>query len=632
MKIVIASGKGGTGKTTIAVNLAIYIANTIKQTVNLLDCDVEAPNDHLFIKPHYFKEYPVTVTRPYINQERCTGCGKCVAICNYNVFAKVNNEILLFPEFCHSCGACSYFCPNQALLSNEVAVGSIKLAKQNNLTFIEGRLNIGEVVAPSIIRAVKQHCVDTSFNIIDAAPGTACTVVAAMQDADLVILVTEETVFGLHDLRLAVNLAAKLKLPVGVIINRALNNSELITNFCKQANIPIIEKIPLQAQYATSYAQGALLLEQFPEVANYFAHIWQYIIKARKTIPAVIATKPLGNEVIATMAAKSLANDAATAKAKKTVTIASANSQVINKPIEIAIVSGKGGTGKTTIASAMVELMAQQTITIVDTDVDAANLALLLEPVLMTSEPFVGGVKYFIKQELCLACGLCEQYCQVNAIKNSVDHGVTIDEFTCEGCGFCAKICPANAIVEQASVTGEIYGSTTKYGILTHAELAVGAENSGKLVAKVREQATKTAQQNTSDYVINDGPPGIGCPVVSAITGADVVLIVAEPTVAGVHDLTRILQLTQHFKIFTLVIINKVDLNIECAKQIVDIAKQYDRQIIGEIPYDLAVITALMQGKSIIQYGKGAAFTAINELWDKLLLQLGQVKKDKVAC
>jgi MinD superfamily P-loop ATPase len=608
MKVVIASGKGGTGKTTIAVNLATYISKLNKQTVRLLDCDVEAPNAHLFINPNYSKEYKVTVTRPQVNKEKCTSCGKCVAVCNYNVFAKVKNEILTFPELCHSCGACYYFCPKQALSTKTVEIGKIQLAEHTKLKFGEGILNIGETAAPIIINALKQHCLDNDFNIIDAAPGTSCSVVKAIEGADVAILITEETPFGLHDLQLAIKLTAKLKIPTGVIINRAFNKNKLITNFCQKFNIPLIGKIPFQQEYAKCYSQGELIIEQFSELEKEFHNILQYIHKLKEDSPPIIAAhSEYTNQLYIN---KSLGNN-----------------QKENKNIELVIISGKGGTGKTTIAGAIAELMQNQTI--VDSDVDAANLHLILNSQRIAIEDFIGGSKYNIDQNLCSSCGLCTQHCQFNAIDRDENNELTINKLKCEGCGFCAKVCPLEAILRQDLISGKTYISTTTLGKLSHAELEIGEANSGKLVAKVREQAKMLAQEHDSSFIVNDGPPGIGCPVISSITGADLVLIITEPTLAGIHDLTRTLELTQHFKIPALIVINKADLNIELASRIHNLVTQYKSQVIAEIPYDLNVVEALMQGKTIIRHGKGAAFTAIHKLWNELILKLKQINREK---
>ena len=606
MKVVIASGKGGTGKTTIAINLATYISSLNQQPVRLLDCDVEAPNAHLFIKPNYSHEYKVTVKRPFLNKKACTACGKCVSACNYNVFAKIKNDILVFPELCHSCGTCFHLCPKQALLAESVEIGKIQLSENNNsFYFGQGVLNIGESAAPVVITTLKKHCIEQAFNIIDASPGTSCSVVKAMEGSDVAILVTEPTPFGLSDLKLAINLTAKLGISTGVIINRSFNDDLLITNFCQKHNVPVIGKIPFQKEYAESYSRGEILINHFPELEHIFANIVDSIYKIKDLPPHKIKKDDI--HIISPY------------KDKEFNTFAQEH-----KVNELVIVSGKGGTGKTTIAGAIAELINNKIIA--DVDVDASNLPLVLDARIIREANFIGGKKYFIDASLCTSCGICKEHCQFNAIKTSPEGFLAIDKLACEGCGFCEKICPVQAILSKDSVCGKWYESSTNVGPLSHAKLEIGEENSGKLVAEVRKQAKYLANKHHADFILNDGPPGTGCPVISSITGASLILIVTEPTISGIHDMIRVLELANHFGIPAVVAVNKADLNLEQTHKIKEIALQHKSQVIAEIPFDIHVVQALMQGKTIIKYGKGTAIIAIHQLWNALKVKLKQIK------
>jgi len=212
----VASGKGGTGKTTVAVNLALSLNN-----VQLLDCDVEEPNCHIFIKPVFEHKNTVFIPIPCIDQTKCDECGRCQEVCVYNAVAIVNKKVLIFPELCHGCGSCTYFCPNDAIKEENKEIGVVEIGRKGDIQFIHGKLNIGKMMAPPVIREVKKHINKKKTVIIDVPPGTSCPVITAIKDTDFVILVTEPTPFGLNDLSLAVEVVRKLKIPFGVIINRS---------------------------------------------------------------------------------------------------------------------------------------------------------------------------------------------------------------------------------------------------------------------------------------------------------------------------------------------------------------------------------------------------------------------------
>jgi MinD superfamily P-loop ATPase len=293
-------------------------------------------------------------------------------------------------------------------------------------------------------------------------------------------------------------------------------------------------------------------------------------------------------------------------------------SQTADPVLEIGIISGKGGTGKTTLAASLAVLSKYKVLS--DTDVDAPDLHLLLAPSIVESHPFVGGKKYRIDENACTGCGDCARACHFEAIHSLADQGndaprYRIEALDCEGCGLCAHICPVQAISSQDSITGAWFVSRRRFGPIAHARLEIGEENSGKLVTKVRNRASELAVQHESRCVIGDGPPGMGCPVISSVSGLDLVVIVTEPTVSGVHDLRRVLELSDHFGVPARVVINKADLNPEQCKNIKKLAGQGNAACIGEIPFDPQVHQALMQGIPLVEFGQGPAARAIQRFW-----------------
>jgi len=270
--ISVASGKGGTGKTTIAVNLALSLSN-----VQLLDCDVEEPNCHIFIKPVFENKNTVFIPIPQVDSKKCDGCGRCQEFCAYNAIAVVNKEVLIFPELCHGCGSCAYFCPHGAIKETNKDIGIIEIGKSGEIQFIHGKLNIGMMMSPPVIRAVKKHINKKKTVIIDAPPGTSCPVITAINDTDFVILVTEPTPFGLNDLSLAVEVVRKLKIPFGVIINRSDLGNKKTDEYCVRENIPILMRIPFSKKIAEIYSRGDSIIETLPEYRENFQRLFENI-------------------------------------------------------------------------------------------------------------------------------------------------------------------------------------------------------------------------------------------------------------------------------------------------------------------------------------------------------------------
>ena len=287
---------------------------------------------------------------------------------------------------------------------------------------------------------------------------------------------------------------------------------------------------------------------------------------------------------------------------------------------EIVILSGKGGTGKTTIVGSFADLTKGKGLA--DCDVDAADLHLLLGPSEKQKNEFWSGQLACIDEESCTECGLCQEICRFNAIKD-----FKIDSVSCEGCGFCSHICPVEAIAMQENMSGYWFISETRYGLLVHARLGIAQENSGKLVAIVRQQARQIAEKEGKDFIISDGPPGIGCPVISSLSGTSLALLVTEPTLSGMHDLERVLGVCQHFDVPALVCINKYDLNEENTRQIERNCLSQGIEIAGKVPFDNVVTESIVQGIPVVEYSNGRVTREIERMWHTLSAILGNGEK-----
>lgn len=254
--IAVASGKGGTGKTTVAVHLAGLLAERGK-TVQYLDCDVEEPNGHLFLKPEIEKREEIGIPVPVVDAKKCSGCRRCSEVCQYNAIA-VLKTALVFPELCHGCGACTLICPTGALREEPRTIGVAETGRAGRIAFAQGRLQVGEPMSPPLIRAVKKARMEEAIAIFDAPPGTSCPVVATVRDADYVVLVTEPTPFGLNDLRLAVELMRGLRRSFGVVINRAGIGDDRVRVFCEAEGVPLLAEIPDDRRIAEAYSRGEM--------------------------------------------------------------------------------------------------------------------------------------------------------------------------------------------------------------------------------------------------------------------------------------------------------------------------------------------------------------------------------------
>jgi MinD superfamily P-loop ATPase len=283
MRIAVASGKGGTGKTTIAVNLVSLLAEK-REGVCYVDCDVEEPNGHLFLKPEIDKRWPAVLPIPEVDEKACDYCGECKQICQYNAITVIAENVLVFPELCHGCGGCALVCPKKAITEIPREVGIVMSGKSGRAKFISGKLNIGEPLATTVIRQVKKAISEESDVFIDAPPGTSCPMVEAVSGADLILLVTEPTPFGFNDLKLAVETARKLGLEFGVVINRADLGDGSVREYCLNQNIPVVAEIPDDRRIAELYSRGGLLYKAHPVFGDRIKDIsnWIYEYKDKR--------------------------------------------------------------------------------------------------------------------------------------------------------------------------------------------------------------------------------------------------------------------------------------------------------------------------------------------------------------
>ncbi|MBN2453692.1 MAG: ATP-binding protein [Candidatus Omnitrophica bacterium] len=282
MIISVASGKGGTGKTTIAVNLALSLSN-----IQLLDCDVEEPNAHIFLKPKIKEKIPAFIPIPEVDETKCNACGKCREVCAYHAIAVIppadgeKGKVLIFPHLCHGCGACSLLCPQKAIKEVNKEIGLVESGDSGDIKFVHGRLNVGEIMAPPLIRQVQERIDPSRTVIIDAPPGTSCPVIAAVKKSDYCILVTEPTPFGLNDLILAVEVLKKLNIPFGVVVNRSDIGDDKVDNYCRDNGIPILMRIPFDREIALLYSRGIPMVQGKPEYKEKFRAMFNIIRKGR---------------------------------------------------------------------------------------------------------------------------------------------------------------------------------------------------------------------------------------------------------------------------------------------------------------------------------------------------------------
>ncbi len=598
LDLVVASGKGGTGKTTLAVNLARML-ELDGRTVRLLDCDVEEPNAGLFLRREATGSAEVTVPRPEPYPEKCTGCGACSAACTFNALATVGGRVLVFEELCHACGLCMLVCPEDALGVRRSGIGTVSEAggRGDRLSMAWGELDIGQSLAPELVRRVRDMASAGAVNIVDAPPGTACQVVAAVEGADAAILVTEPTPFGASDLELALALALELGVPSGVVINRSGEGDRLITELAARVGVPVLGRIPFARRYAETCSRGGLLVDEHPEVTEMLAGI----LERAETLVGTEAPSPVAPAELEVEPGGEPPPAGPPGPGCR----------------EVTVISGKGGTGKTTLVGALAHLLDDKVLA--DNDVDAADLHLLLSPRVREAGDFFGARAAAIDRSACISCGRCLEVCRFGAVRVRPNDPVDapplyfVEPHLCEGCGCCGAVCEAGAVSFRERVTGRWFVSDTDSGRMVHARLGIAEESSGKLVTMVRGRAAGEAGARGAGRVVGDGPPGTGCPVIASVTGCDLAVVVTEPTVSGIHDLERVLALAGHFGVPAAVVVNRADLNPDMALEIEEMAGAAGAALLGRIPFDEAVIGALMDGRSVITEG-GPAADALREI------------------
>ena len=605
LKIAISSGKGGTGKTFISTNIARILEES-GQTIRYLDCDVEEPNGHLFLKPGIEKKEDVFLLSPVgVDEEKCIACGKCAEACHYNAIAVIKEKVLFFQNLCHICGACTIVCPTDAVIEKERKIGQIKHGHSGNIDFHYALLETAEGgMSPRLIKKVKKH-IGEGINILDSSPGTACPVVETVKDADLCVLVTDPTPFGIHDLKLAVSMCREMEQEPVVVVNRAEYLNDDLKIYCKEASLEIIAEIPDERRIAECYSVGDLAVEKLPEYKDLFQNL------AQKMIQLGQKKRPVRKMVTIDENKKH--------KVQSVESTERGSQPDLVKTKELVVISGKGGTGKTSLVACFCAL--DKNLAIADCDVDAADLHLVLNPTIKEKGFFSGGDTAKIDSSKCSGCGECMRQCRFDAIREIRKEEKTvcaIDEMSCEGCGVCCLVWPEGAVLCEPAVNGEWYMSDTRFGPMSHAKLGAAEENSGRLVTLVRNNKDELAGQMGIKNAVIDGSPGTGCPVIASITGVDYALVVTEPTVSGIHDFKRVLDVIRFFQVPSGVIVNKSDLNEDKAEEIRAIARENGSDFLGMIPYDKSVTEAQMQGISVVEHTDGELTQKIQSTWEKI--------------
>jgi MinD superfamily P-loop ATPase len=614
LKIAISSGKGGTGKTFIASNIATVLSDSLPNSnklygnkISYLDCDVEEPNGHLFLKPYIYDEEDVMLSSPVgVDENKCTGCRKCAEVCNYNAIAVIKKKVLFFNDLCHVCGACKIVCPTDAIIEKDKKIGVLRHGKSGRIDFHYALLETAEGgMSPRLIKRVKNNIGD-GISILDSPPGTACPVVETVKDVDLCVLVTDPTPFGINDLKLAVDMCRELDQEPVVLVNRAEYRDDSLKKYCMDAELEIIGEIPDDRKIAEIYSVGGLVVEKIPEYVDLFKELALKILRS-----AEVKTPVRKIEKIA---------EAPVHAVEKAVQYRTYSGK---KPKELVVISGKGGTGKTSMVACFAALAGE--IIISDCDVDAADLHLILDPEIKERGSFSGGVIAEIDQERCTGCRRCYEACRFDAIEKETEDEkeiFTINRTSCEGCGVCHLVCQDNAIRIRDAVNGEWYISETRFGPMSHAKLGIAEENSGRLVTLVRSKKDSFIEKVHKDGALIDGSPGTGCPVIASITGADYALVVTEPTISGIHDMERVLSVINFFRVKSGVVVNKYDLNEEMTEKIKVLADENNCDFLGAIPYDNSVTEAQMEKLSVVEYKRGPLTDSIRAVWNKVKLSL----------
>ena len=576
MIVAVASGKGGTGKTFVATNLA-----AVRGDVDFLDCDVEAANAHLFLRPTIEEVRSVDAVAPDPIPERCTACGECVRRCRFNALALVAGKLLVFPQLCHDCGVCFAVCPAQALGETPHPLGTVRKGRYAFGAFTDGELKIGEVRSAEVIGHVKQCLRPGRDAILDCPPGASCSVVESLEGADFCLIVTEPTPLGLHDLEVTIDLLDYLGMPRAVVINKCDLGCAPVEGFCEQRHVSVLAQIPFDRAVSSHYSRGELVVGR----AEAYHHVFDELSRAvfdrkwEKKHPRPLVF--LGEKAEPNQVQPQTTGGRA--------------------PRQLVVISGKGGTGKTSFCSVLAHVANDDVIS--DCDVEASNLNLLLHSEAARTFPFEDTFLAEIDPGLCDGCGVCADRCTFNAI--GMEEGVAVvDAVKCEGCGLCEIVCPlagteSMPVTIRRRVSGTASDGEWKKGPFVSAQINPGGENSGKLVTILRGIAHERAQNGRR--ILIDGPPGIGCPVNASLAGTDLAVIVTEPTLSGLHDMSRAIEPAGFLGVEPVVIINKADLNSEEASRTEQFCRERGVEMLGRIPFDRGVAAAISEGKSPIQ-------------------------------
>ncbi|MEN6307931.1 MAG: 4Fe-4S binding protein, partial [Anaerohalosphaeraceae bacterium] len=524
---------------------------------------------------------------------------------------------IAFPELCRWCGACLQVCPTGALIEGRRVVGTTCQGQAGLIRLHWATLAAGAGgMTVRLIEQLKERTNDEDLIILDSPPGTSCSAVHTIRGADIVILVADPTRFGVHDLKLSVRLCRSMDIEPLVLMNRVeLGDADGLRRWCGQHHLRILAELPDSRELAHLYSQGILPVKRMENLRHQFLHMAQIL---RQLPPGRTAGD--NPEVILPWQ-----QDCSESTESHEPDIAESS----HRPVEITVVSGKGGTGKTSLCACFAQLVGG---VVADCDVDAADMHLLLEPKVLEQGIFRGGRVMRVDPALCARCGACVEVCQWKAIVRQDDGSVVIVEQDCEGCGTCVMVCPVNAISTEPTDDGRWFWSSTRLGPMSHAMLEPGKENSGKLVTLVRKQAAGRAEiASTNRVVVLDGSPGTGCPVIASVGGARAAVIVTEPTVSGLHDLERILELTEHFRIRAGIIINKADLNRGMAEKIKSAVQAHHANLLGELPYDTLFVQAQQAGKTVLEYQPDSELSETIRLIWKQVQSLAGINHESFA-
>jgi MinD superfamily P-loop ATPase len=612
LRIVIASGKGGTGKTTIATSLAVVMAAEGCR-VAYVDCDVEEPNGHVFLKPTIHRRTAVTAPVPEIDAERCTRCGVCATTCRSAALMVLADRVVTLSALCNGCGGCVLACPEQAIREVPWRIGTLCEGVAGDVAFLQGETRVGQTTTPEVIRAAIAAAPAGHTLVLDAPPGTTCPAVESMKTADVALLVAEPTPFGLNDLRLAVEVARQIGIPFAVAINRVGTGDHAVADFCRAEGIPVLLELPNDRRIAETGSRGELLAETFGGLRPLLV-----------TLAADLRTlaRPHPGRGVAVASARDPWSGPWPDGGGEPAMPASVPPSEPGDGRELVVVSGKGGTGKTSIAAALIALADRAAA--VDCDADAANLHLVLTPVIRDRRLFVGGTTAVIEQTTCVECGICGDYCRFDAIwPDPGGRGYVVDPVSCEGCGVCVDTCPVQAVELVTAPQGEWFVSDTRHGPLVHARLAPGRKNSGQLVSTVRDKGRAAAHLHDRHLSVCDGSPGVGCSVIASLTGAAAALIVTEPTLSGLHDLRRVGELAHQLNVRAGVCVNKADLNPELAARLEVEAASMGFPALGRVRYDEVVTAAQVMRTSVVELGDSAAAVDIRRLWQRVIRFMG---------